>query len=361
VPGFSPELIADIANTTLETYLDRGEVFKQNIQDKPMLDAFNASAGQFPGGKEKVSFAVSSGQGGQALQGFTGDDQVTYGNPVGVKRASFPWKEHHIGLTITMTELKNDGIDIDETGPTQKASEMSEREMQALANRMDEKNEMLGEDYTVSLDRLIHGDGSSDTKALAGIASLILEVPNAGTTGNVSRVANPWWQNRAATAAYGLAGGQGAITSNVANGGALIEFLDKEYRQLNRYSGGSAKRRNFAGSDFIDAYKKELRANGNYTLNGWRGKKPDGSMDDPAHGGIDIVYDPTLDDLGLAKRMYSIDMSKRGVRLMYMDGQKMKKHNPSRPHDRYVIYKGITMTGLLIAKRLRSSGVYDIA
>jgi hypothetical protein len=54
-------------------------------------------------------------------------------------------------------------------------------------------------------------------------------------------------------------------------------------------------------------------------------------------------------------------MGRTGLKLLYMDGQRMKKHSPSRPYDRYVMYNGITTTAVLIAKQLNTSGVYDIA
>ena len=139
--------------------------------------------------------------------------------------------------------------------------------------------------------------------------------------------------------------------------------MDQEERQRNRYRNGQTNVRYFCGSAFIDAYKKELRANGNYTLNGWGAGRgtPDGSMKDPKHDGIQLEWDPTLDDLGLSKRCYALDMGKRGIRLMYMDGQKYKKHNPARPYDRMVMYNGVSMTGVMIARQLNTSGVYDIA
>lgn len=358
----TPEILADIQIGALETYIDKGKVWTQNLQNKPMLEAFNSSAGKFAGGKENVSFAVRGSFVGTGLKGYSYDDQVAYQNPNGLRRARAPWKEHHIGMVITHTELKNDGIDIVESGSDQTVRRMDGREAQALVNIFDEKNAMLGEDYTFSLDRLLHADGSADPKAIAGVASLLLENPTAGITLDISRVANPWWRNRAATAAYAAAGGQGPITPNGANGGALIAFMDKEARQRNRYKNGSTKLRYFAGSDFIDAYKGELRANGSYTNTGWAGQNNnDGSLPDPKHDGIQLEWDPTLDDIGLSKRCYAIDMGAQGLRLLYMDGQRMKKHNPARPYDRYVMYNGITTTAVLIAKRLNSSGVYDIA
>ena len=363
---FTPDEIANIANSTLETFIDKGKVWKQDIANKPMLEAFQSNAGQFVGGRDNVSFAVSSGYGGGSLAGYTGDDQLVHYNPVGTKRVRFPWKEHYLGIVVTMTELKEDGIDVIENGSDQRTREMSGREMQALANLLDEKNEKMNADYNFSLDRLVHGDGSVDVKALAGIQSLVLDVPGAGSTGGLNRVSNTWWRNRARTAANQTATGQasdGPITSNTANGGALIAVMDQEQRLRSKYQTGQTKTRYFCGSAFIDAYKTELRANGNYSLNGWgpgRGV-PDGAMADPKVDGVQLEWDPTLDDLGYSKRCYALDMGKSGLRLLYMDGQRLKKHNPARPYDRMVMYNGLSMTGVMIAKQLNTSGVYDIA
>lgn len=358
--AFTADELASINNSVLENYINKGTVFKQNVQNKPLLAAFNASAESFAGGKEFISLAVKSGQGGLTLQGYTGDDQVDYGTVTGIKRVRYAWKEHHMGLVVTHTELKYDGIDVVESGSDQSTNRMDGREEQALANILDEKMDSMGEDYAFSLNRLLYADGSADPKALAGIRSLILDNPNAGSTGGLSRVAHTWWRNRAATTAFAGAGGQGPISSAATNGGVLIQFLDKEMRQLKRF-GGNPSLKMFAGSDFIDAYKLELRSNGEYSNTGWSSGNVDGSMPEPKHGGLPIAYDPTLDDLGLAKRCYVIDMGRNGIRLFYMNGQRMKKHSPARPYDRYVMYNGITTTGVMGARRLNTSAVYDIA
>jgi len=355
---FTADELQNINNATLETYIDKGTVWKQNVANKPMLQAFNDNAGSFTGGKEYVSFAVKAGQGGGALVGYSGDDQVAYYNPTGIKRARFPWREHHIGMVVTHTELKEDGITVNESKVDQSTSDQDGREEQALANLLDEKNDTLGEDYALSLDTLVHGDGTTDAKALAGIKSIILDNPAAGTTGNIGRVANTWWQNRAATSAYSAV--QNAITSATTNGGALIEFLQKEWLQLSKFKSGSTKWQLFAGSDFIAAYRKEMRANGYYTMNGLKGTV-DGSQGNLQWMGLDVVWDPTLDNLSLSKRMYVIDVGKAGVRLLYMNGERMHKHAPARPYDRYTMYNGITTTAVMIAKQLNTSAVYDIA
>jgi hypothetical protein len=76
-------------------------------------------------------------------------------------------------------------------------------------------------------------------------------------------------------------------------------------------------------------------------------------------GTWNFEYDPTLDDLGYAKRAYVIDMA--AIKLSYMQGEKKKKANPARPHDRFVMYTGVSTTAVMWTKRLRTSAVYDIA
>jgi hypothetical protein len=359
---FTADEIININNAALELYIDQGTVHKQFVTNKPMLKAMEASAGSFSGGNEFISFAVKAGQGGGSLKGYTHDDQVDYYNPTGIKRARVRWYEHHIGLTYTFTELKRDGIEVTETNASQRTSEISGREKHALANILDEKMDTMGEDYASSKNLLLWGDGSGDAKAVPGIQSFILANPAAaGSTFGLSRVANPWWANDAATAAFGSAGGRGAITSTPSNGGALIEAMDQAKRRRSKYADGAVNTVYFAGSDFIDAYKRELRANGNYTMTGWRGKTPDGSMEDPSHNGTPFTWDPTLDDLGLAKRCYALDTGRNGLKVYYLNGKAMQRHNPARPYDRYVVYNGVTCTMAFYAKRLNTSGVYDIA
>lgn len=357
---FTAAQLADQNNAAMAFWLDRKKKSQtQNISTKPMLAEFEKRAKErVSGGNGDIVVKVKAGQGGLTLQGYTGDDQVGYGNPTGLRNATYRWKEHHMGMVITHTELKMDGIEVVETNGTERTSEVPEGELIKLADLFEEKLDMMGEDFEFAKDRLLHGDGTADPKSLAGIMSLLTEAPAAGMTGNLSRVLNPWWRNRAATAANAAAGGQGAITSNPANGGALIAFLQGEKRRRTRFAGSGASVVYFAGSDWIAAMENEFRSNGQYSQNGFSGTQ-DGAMGGLKFAGDPIVWDPTMDDLGLAKRAIAIDFKQ--ISLEYLKGQRMKKHHPSRPYDRYVLYNGITMTGALIARQLNTSGIYDIA
>jgi hypothetical protein len=359
---FSADLIQEISSTTLKNHLKKGSTLSQNIQNKPMWAAFDRRSKSFAGGRGlTLSRSVDAGQGGGSVQGYNGDDQVYYYNPTGTKRAEYQGKEHHIGITYTFSELKENGIEVLEDGADQTEVRVSGREEFALEDILRLKRDRMDEDYNRSMDLLLHGDGTADPKAFAGIRSLILDNPGTGTTGGLSRTLNPWWRNRAATAAFGAAGGQGAITSSTANGGALAAFLDTEIRQLKRYGSGTTWTW-FAGSAFIDAYKLELRANG-YTASdfAYNDEVPDGSMKDPRHAGNPMVYDPTLDDLGLSKRCYVIAMGENDIQMWHFGSQKRRQHHPARPYDRYVVYNGVTTDRALTAYRLRTSAVYDIA
>jgi hypothetical protein len=109
----------------------------------------------------------------------------------------------------------------------------------------------------------------------------------------------------------------------------------------------------------MDAFEKELRSKGNYTLEGWaKSKTIDASIADIAFKGIEIQYEPLLDDLGLSKYCYVLDLN--AIKLMPMQGEADKIHTPARPAEKYVIYRAVTWTGALCASQLNTSGVYAI-
>jgi hypothetical protein len=149
--------------------------------------------------------------------------------------------------------------------------------------------------------------------------------------------------------------GGDAITSDPANGGALLQVLQNERRFLSRYGGQPDLF--VAGSAFIAAMETEIRANGNYSMTGFN-KSQDGAMGDMQFGGQSVTYDPTLDDLGLSKRAYWIDTKK--IMLMCMEDEWMHRHTPARPYDKFVMFRSITSTAQLISKQMNSSLVIDI-
>lgn len=345
--SFTAQELENIANAALEFHLDRGTVFSQTLQNKPLLKDMREAQKTFPGGKENITVRVKGVYTTQ-LQGFTHDDQVSYQNPANIKKAAYPWKEAHAGIEITLTELKEDGISITDTATGKGESRHSDREMTVLANLFDDKIEDMGEGFDRGMNLMYWRDGTQDTKLVPGVRSFILNDPTSATiVGGIDQGVNTWWRNRANV----------AINSATAANLNLVTTLQQEIRQLRRY--GNPKHKVYAGSDFLDAFEKELRSKGNFTLEGWaKSGRIDASVADLAFKGVDINYDPTLDDEGLNKYCYWLDM--KSIFPKVMEGEDMKKHSPARPADKYVLYRALTWTGGLVCRQRNTSGVYAI-
>lgn len=345
---FTVQELENAANAALDYYMDRGEIFSSTIQNKPLLREMFAKKKTFPSGNANISVAVK-GDYTTTIQGYSHDDQVTYKNPANIKRAAFPWKEIHWGISCTLTELKKDGITITDTTDGTGEDRHSGREITALANLLDDKLEDMKEGAERGLNSMYWNDGTQDAKQIPGIRSFIVDAPTtSGPIGGIDPTVNTWWQNRA-----NLSIGQGTDPTQQ----ITVNFLQTELRQLRRF--GNPKHIALCGADFLTQLEKELRSKGNYTLEGWDKKGAiDISMSDLALKGIMFEYDPTLDDLGYAKRCYILDM--KSIFPMMMEGEYMKKHNPARPEDRYVIYRAVTLTGGLVVRQRNTSGVYSL-
>jgi hypothetical protein len=354
--AFSQAEIDNIANAALDYYISKGSVFSSTIQDKPLLAAMDKKSKTFPGGKGSVSVGVK-GQYDSSLAGYTHNDTVNYVNPAKIKRANFAWKEHHIGIGVTLTELKRDGISVVDSATSDSLKNNRGREESALANLLEDKLEDMAEGYARGLNGFLWGDGTADANAIAGIRAFVKDTPAAAgqTVGGIDQnaAANSWWRNRVNLA-----------ISTTGNGDEMLAFLNAEFRQLQRFGGKPDVA--LCGSDFMDRLNKELRARGYYTDSGFT-RGVDIKQGDVTFGGLVFKYDPTMDDIGTSlggttnysKRAYILDSSK--LCLYYMENEKMKRHSPARPYDQYVMYRAITTTGVLAATQLNCHGVYQFS
>jgi hypothetical protein len=354
--AFTAGEITNIANAALDFYFSKGDVFRQTLQKRPLWDKMSSKRKSFPGGKGSISLAVSGtfgdGSGNDVIKGYTHNDTVNFYTPANILRANFPWREHHIGLMLTHTELKIDGISVVDTNGAD-TSNHSGREMTVLVGLLEDKLFDLGEQYARGMNLLSYGDGVADAKGMAGLGLIVAANPAVGTIGGINRATAglSWWRNLAKTAASG-----GAVTSSPTNGGALLQELQKQRRQLIRYGGSPDLF--VCGSDFLGAMETEMRANGLYAQNGFKSSQ-DAAMGDMMFAGQTINYDPTLDDLALNKRAYWIDSS--NIFIEAMTGEWMHNHSPSRPANQFLMYRSITTTCQMVAKQCNSSLVIDIA
>jgi len=339
--------LANIANAALDFH-DRSGVKSNVIQSRPLVRELMKRKKKFPGGKEFITVAVK-GVYSTSLQGYSYDDEVQYVNPANIKRAQAKWYEMHAGISVTLTELKNDGISVVDSMDSARTTEHSMREKTAIANLFQDKLEDMEEGTARSMDEMFWRDGTQDPKLIPGITSFILDSPaSAGSTFGIDRTANTWFRNRANL----------LINASTPADQNTVQAMQKDFRQLRRYGKGPTNI--FAGSDFMDAFEKELRSKGNYTLEGWaKNGQIDASVADIAFKGMMVEYVPELDDLGKSKYAYGLDLN--AIRYWEMEDEGDKRHSPARPPEKYVLYRAITNTGGLLASQLNTSQVWSIA
>ena len=363
VSSLPASAISHAMAVTLDHYIGKN-LFQQAIQQKPLVRKLEGSIKTYPGGREHISIGVkmTNGNGGvnDGLKGYAGDDRLAYYNPANGRRAEYVWREMFLGIVLTETELKQQGVTVvDDRG---KEMPIPRGSREVLAPIMDEAMADLNERYADSLHDLLWGDGTADPKGLHGIRAIIQDIPTEGTVGGISAATNPAWRNRAYTAAfyaassYDSAYGGNKVTSSTADGGTLISLLDDELIQLRRYGGNPDCF--FVGSDFLSALKKERRANGFYSETGFSNGKQDSSMADLYHNGIEVVYDPKLDDIGRSKFGYLFDS--RDIKLYGLKGNWRRRRVAERPYDQFVFHTGIQCTGQLTCRRRNSSLVIEI-
>lgn len=344
---FTAAEAANAFNSLIDFHV-KGRTIDQIKQVRPLVDEMTKRQKTFPGGLNNITVPVR-GAYTTTLQGFSHDDTVTYKNPANTKRAAYQWKEHHCGIQVTLTELKNAGISISDTMRSDSVSRRSQSDKVVLTDVLNEKIYDMMEGSMVDFAKILWQDGSQDSSVFPGIPSLITTTPTTGTTGGIDRSLNSFWRNRSSL----------SLDASTASNMVVSRKLQREIRQLRRYRpGGSWKA--YAGESFIDALEQEARAKGQVTQTGWASQGTiDLGVSDMAMKGIKMVYEPYLDDLGLSKYCYLIDHS--SIYLYVMTGEDWKQHTPARPADKYVMYRALTWTGGLCAEQLNSSGVYSIA
>lgn len=346
--AFTTQELENIAAAALDFYI-KDKPFAQTIQDKPLLSALLKKKKSFPGGKGKISLPVVFDY-TTAIKGYSHLDVVTYDNPANLKRVEYNWKEIHAGITVSLTELKHDGISVSDSTTGASTSKHSDREMTALTGLLEHKLADMTEGWARSFNEMLWADGLQDPKLITGITHFISDTPAVGTVGGINRANVAAWRNRAAV-------GANAIVSNPANQ-TLTKFLRAEVRQLTRF--GGKPNLIFCGSQALAYLEAEITEKGTYTQQGFlkEGSTTLGMADIQMRGVGTFVYDPTLDSIGKSDYIYIIDES--NINLWVMDGEDKKTHNPARPHDQYVIYRAMTWTGGMGATQLNGCGVYQV-
>lgn len=340
--------LENLANQTFDFYI-KDKVLGQSIQARPLVRILREKQKVFPGGKEFIHGNVQFDYEG-GFEGYEGDDEVHYDNPAGVKQFSFPWKELHDGIQVTHSELKKAGITIVDSAFGDTVAQNSRQDVIRITQLFENKLNTMRERQEQSFNRICWLDGTQDSKVFPGLLSILTDDATTGVVGGIDRAAQSLWRHRTAV-------GASALEVNKVNQ-TLTSYLRNELRQLNRY--GGKPNRALCGSTFMEALEYEIEQKGVYTDAGFtkQGATELGMNKVTMRGLGTFEYDPTLDDLGYEKRCYIFDDNH--IQLWVMDGQDMKKHTPARPAERYVLYRGVTWTGGMIADMLNCNAVYEV-
>jgi len=341
---------ADLAYALLDHY-ERGKTLAQTTQDKPLMRIMEENKKDFPSGltyvEQPVQGAFMSDTAG-FLTGYSEDDALTFATAQNVLQSKYPWKEVAASLVITHTELKKNGITINDH---QKESEHSGRDYDVLVDLLENRIEDFGESWDRTVNYMLWQDGTQDAKKPPGVLSVILDTSNVGTTGGLNRATYWWWQNRSLVGVNKIAAS--------ATDQTLSRRLRSELRQLRRYGGKPTVA--LCGTAFIEALELEVQEKGIYTQEGFakEGKNDMGMAKIRMRGLGEFEYDPTLDDLGFSKRCYIIDPKHLKWRPMAQEENKIS--TPERPYQYMVFLHTKTTTGAITSNQLNAQGVYEIA
>lgn len=344
--GFVSQLEADtlneILNDTLPLYI-KNELFNQNLDDRPTLKKMREVQKEFPGGPD-VRLNI---KGNYAANGtwLNDDGPVNFRNPTGTQQAIYPWYAMHDGIELGYGALKAAGFSVGDKG---NISEHSGTDAIRITNYLETCYEDLKESVPMTMQSMFWQDGTQDSAASPGLPFFIADAPTTGVVGGVSRATNSFWRNRSLVGASKI--------SYSATNQTLTHTLQEEARQLRRKGG----KPDFfpAGSKMMKALEIEAYAKGQISQTGFGGTTKVGLGAIFIQGLGMVEYEPMLDDLGYQARLYCVDTSK--IHPMVMQGEEFKTHMPARPHDRFKFYKSITWTGMIVAKQLNSSGVYEV-
>ena len=336
----------DLAQGLLPLHL-RGDALMQTMQDKPMLKWWEANKKTFPGG---LNFQFTEPVQGQfmsdttTLQGYSQDDQLNFGQAQNIQRTLFLGKEHNYGLIITWSELKQEGVSIDDKQAVRKHSD---RELFVLTDILKNRMADFAESYARGKARLFFLDGTQDPKAMAGFKSIVQDTPAVGTVGGISKSAYPWWQSRANLTLQPSGENQN-----------LCRFFQSEMRLLRLFGGRPDKA--FCGQDFLNALEMEIRSKGQYTVEGFSSTKTNdfGQGEVSMKGLGTFTWEPMLDQLGESKRCYVLDS--RRIKVRPMEDEDDKALTPVRPYNYLVFLHNITWTGMMTTNQLNAQGVYGI-
>lgn len=340
----SSDDLTRLAKSSLDDYL-RNTPVDQITQERPFLNMLLKGKKPFGGAKQNIVEQIRKDYGSNFAWAY-GEAKVTFNKRDTLEQAMFPWRRAVDALYISYDELFSNGIDVREGG--RGAFRLENNEKVQLTNLLDENMLALREGFLKSLDLHVHRDGTSSTDAVVGLDALIALDPTTGTLGNIDRAKNAYWRNYA---------------DLTLKAGTMLDSMEKAWRECYRH--GGTPDYIIAGSDFIDAYRNELRPVMTYNVNAGSIGRIDGAIGEGVRTGLlfkgrEILWDPTFDDLDTA----DTPATKWATRCYFINSKTIKWRDngydvitPVRPHDTLCLYEMINMRCAVSINRPNANAV----
>lgn len=346
--AFTNAQLASGAFMALET-INRIDPVDQISTNKPFTEWLfrNKVESNFMNGAFREPVYVDHGQN---YQNYWGADQVSYNDRNPARLTRFAPYAAHDGFYLTEHDMMANGIILTDD----REAVASGVEKEQLVNLLTVKHQALKAGFQEEFDVEMHLDGSANPKAAPALSHIVSTTPATGTVGGIDASTALYWRNN--------------VNLGIATN-SLVDEMEETWRACTLY-GGMAPDTIFAGSLFIDAYRKEAgdTINRQIVVNEKGGTGLDASVSGVYFKGVPIVWDPTLDlldaRLGVvtypyAKRAYFLNS--KTYKLRPQKGRWMVKRKPERLPDRYVHYRGLTADYGVTTDRRNNLAVLSVA
>ena len=347
--ALSAEALRNLMVASIDVYI-RGEAQRIDVQSKPLLARIERMSKGITGGLEYIVRPVSWGERPKE-HGFEGDEILQFSNPTTLREVRARWYNRHIGMQITIDELQRNGLTLSDMENGISVSDVGGEAHSRIVNLFEHKLEDMRIGREESRNAMFWGDGSASPKDVPGIRYWVQDDPTVpALVGGIDQGAVPEWRNRAVL----------GIVANAANATdqVLMQTLQREWRQLTRW--GRKPNVFLVGSDFMEQLEREYGARGTMFDRGFARGSVEISKPGFTFNGIELVWDPHLDDIGRSKYGYLLNLGRGGIEKYHLNGWKDRRSNPARPENKLVFYTSLVTTDALIATDRRSSGVYSI-
>lgn len=347
---FNAQQLAIGANYQLDVFRRNDPVDQVNTE-RPFLAWLMANRQEAPGGNQYLVEQIYKSNDSN-YQNYFGADQVSYNQRDPVRQAKYPWYNFHDGFGLDEDTLAANGIILTDD----REAVASGAEKLQLTNLLKTHYMALKEGAQEKLNEELLLDGSLSSKACPGLDHLISTTPTTGVVGGLDAATYNFWRNEANT----------ALAAN-----ALIDGMEKSWRECTRR--GKMKP-NFivAGTDFCDAYRQQAGQTVNRQITAATLQKGGVALDASTTGlffkGIEIIWDPTFDEIDTLYGPFTVPFSKRcyflnskTIALRPVSGHWMVNRKPERLYDRYVHYYGLTSKYRLTCNKRNANAVLSIA